>query len=103
MNIDNLAAELAAGHPGTGNYDQDAEIAADQLNAVNCTLVSETRVSELGILDAFANPDHAEAALAKLDTASETDNTLARALKYIRPGAGGFRAGSSGLLPPRRL
>ena len=31
-----LKAELAAGHPGTGTYNPNHEIAADQLNAPNC-------------------------------------------------------------------
>lgn len=35
--IAKLKTELAAGHPGTGAYDPDAEIAAGQLNAVNRT------------------------------------------------------------------
>ena len=33
--IPKLKTELAAGHPDTGAYDADAQIAADQLNAVN--------------------------------------------------------------------
>ena len=32
-----LAAELVAGHPVTGAYDADNQLAADQLNAVNRT------------------------------------------------------------------
>lgn len=32
-----LAAELAGGHPVTGAYDADNQLAADQLNAVNRT------------------------------------------------------------------
>ena len=30
-----LAAELTAGHPGTGAYSADSQVAADQLNASN--------------------------------------------------------------------
>ncbi|HUT92498.1 MAG TPA: hypothetical protein VMY37_23595 [Thermoguttaceae bacterium] len=37
MNIAALKAELLAGHPGTGAYDDDAAVAAGQLNAVNRT------------------------------------------------------------------
>ena len=37
MNIAALAAELTAGHPGTGAYDADLSVAAGQLNAVNRT------------------------------------------------------------------
>ncbi len=37
MDITALKAELAIGHPGTGPYDSDAELAAGQLNAVNRT------------------------------------------------------------------
>jgi predicted TIM-barrel enzyme len=35
MNIEVLKAELLAGHPETGAYDADNQIAADQINAVN--------------------------------------------------------------------
>ena len=35
MNIPALAAELTAGHPDTGAYNVDDQIAANQLNAVN--------------------------------------------------------------------
>ena len=42
MNIDKLKAVLAAGHPGTGPYDADATVAADQGNLVNCTEDVET-------------------------------------------------------------
>jgi len=35
MNLDILKAELIAGHPVTGAYSADDEIAAGQLNAVN--------------------------------------------------------------------
>ena len=35
MDIQALKAELAGVHPVTGAYDADAEVAADQLNAVN--------------------------------------------------------------------
>jgi hypothetical protein len=35
MNIEVLQAELLAGHPETGAYDADNQIAADQINAVN--------------------------------------------------------------------
>ena len=40
-----LAAELIAGHPDTGPYDADNQLAADQLNAVNRT---RNRVSATG-------------------------------------------------------
>ncbi len=38
MNLTVLKDELLAGHPDTGPYDADDQIAADQLNAVNRTL-----------------------------------------------------------------
>lgn len=37
MDYTALKAELAVGHPGTGDYDADDAIAAGQLNAVNRT------------------------------------------------------------------
>lgn len=37
MNLDDLKAELANGHPSTGPYDADDAVAAGQLNAVNRT------------------------------------------------------------------
>ncbi len=36
-NLDLLRAELDSGHPGTGAYSSDAQVAADQMNAVNRT------------------------------------------------------------------
>ena len=43
-----LAAELIAGHPVTGAYDADNQLAADQLNALNRTrTVTHLSASEL--------------------------------------------------------
>lgn len=64
MNIDYpaLAAELAAGHPDTGAYNVDDQLAADELNAENRTRnrsicqrrsllpVTISRAQELGLL-----------------------------------------------------
>lgn len=38
MNLSILKAELLAGHPGTGAYNADSLIAANQINAVNRTI-----------------------------------------------------------------
>ncbi len=42
MDIAALSAELIAGHPDTGPYDADAEVATDQLNLVNRTTNKDT-------------------------------------------------------------
>ena len=47
MNIDALKAELTAGHPDTGPYDADAATAANQLNAVNRTMLVALTMTEL--------------------------------------------------------
>ncbi len=52
VNIDALKTELTAGHPVTGAYDADAEIATGQLNAVNRTLPHAT-LTATEIFNAF--------------------------------------------------
>ncbi len=47
-----LKAELIAGHPGTGVYDVDDQLAADQLNAINRTR-NRTLVTGKVVKDAF--------------------------------------------------
>ena len=47
MNLNALAAELAAGHPVTFAYDADDATAADQLNAVNRTRLRSLSMQEL--------------------------------------------------------
>ena len=44
---EDLAAELASGHPDTGAYDADASVAADQLNAVNRSKTQAITSAEL--------------------------------------------------------
>ncbi|NBT31821.1 MAG: hypothetical protein EBT13_07945 [Rhodobacteraceae bacterium] len=42
MDIAALAAELTAGHPSTGAYAADPQLAADQINAANQTRIKAT-------------------------------------------------------------
>ncbi len=51
MDIDALSVELLAGHPDTGAYNIDAEIAAGELNAVNRT-TNKTSMTGSEILNA---------------------------------------------------
>ena len=51
MDIDALRTELVAGHPDTGAYNVDAEIAAGELNAVNRT-TNKTSMSGSEIINA---------------------------------------------------
>lgn len=48
-----LKAELLAGHPDTGVYDADDQLAADQLNVVNRTR-NRTTVSGRAVKEAFS-------------------------------------------------
>ena len=50
--LDDLKAELAAGHPETGPYDSDPKIAADQMNARNITRIRK-RMTGAEILEAI--------------------------------------------------
>ena len=56
MNYDVLMTELLAGHPVTGGYDVDNEVAAGQLNAINCTQNVES-VSGQEIFEAVNQAD----------------------------------------------
>ena len=66
-NIATLKVELDAGHPGTGAYNADDELAAGELNAVNRTLTRDTVTgseilnatddSEYGVLTAANKTD----------------------------------------------
>ena len=47
MNIDKLKTELLGGHPDTGPYDGDAELAAVQLNVVNRSYYESVGSAEL--------------------------------------------------------
>ena len=58
MNYDVLMTELLAGHPVTGGYDVDNEVAAGQLNAINCTQNVES-VSGQEIFEAVDPTDFA--------------------------------------------
>ena len=46
-NLEILRAELDAGHPVTGAYSPDAQIASDQINAINCTELVRITSAEL--------------------------------------------------------
>jgi len=56
MNIEVLKAELVSGHPVTGAYDADDQVAADQINVVNIVR-NKTSMSGRQIAD---NVDNAE-------------------------------------------
>ena len=51
-----LAAELVAGHPVTGAYDANHQLAADQLNAVNRT-ITVTHLSASELFEAIEDSD----------------------------------------------
>ena len=55
-NLQALRAELDAGHPDTGAYNADAQLAADQINVVNRTV----NVDSLDGDTVFAATDEAE-------------------------------------------
>jgi hypothetical protein len=55
-NLQALRAELDAGHPDTGAYNADAQLAADQINAVNRTV----NVSSLSGDQLFSATDSTE-------------------------------------------
>ena len=46
-NLEILRAELDAGHPVTGPYSPDAQIASEQINAINCTELIRITSAEL--------------------------------------------------------
>ena len=56
MNIAALKAELTAGHPGTGAYNADSLISAQQINAVNRSVNKTAMTGD----EIFANTDAAE-------------------------------------------
>lgn len=57
VDIEALAAELLAGHPVTGVYDADAQLAADQLNALNRTR-NRTSMTGSEVLNAVVKSEY---------------------------------------------
>jgi len=56
MNYTALKAELDAGHPDTGAYDVDSQLAADDINLVNRTRIKASMSGQA----MFENTDNAE-------------------------------------------
>ena len=46
-NLQKLRAELDAGHPVTGAYSEDPQIASDQINALNRSRINPVNSAEL--------------------------------------------------------
>jgi len=95
MNIEKLRKELAD-DPLKFNYaNLPIQDIADKLNEKTRTRVVEFRVTELGILNAFADPTDGEAVLLKLEAEATGNTMLARALRWMQPGGAGLDIGNN--------
>lgn len=83
-----LRAELSTGHPVTGTYSADAEIAAAQINTADITMTKpEARLTDLAIVNSLGLSRGHEV-LTALESRSNNDPLSKRVLGFLKRGGG---------------
>lgn len=92
MNIEGLISEIRNDPLSRGYSEMTRDQKWESLNTVNRSKVntSDTRVNELGLVNAFANPADGEVALQKLEAIGQANSLVGRMLDWLKPGAPGI-------------
>jgi hypothetical protein len=72
-----------------------ADLCAARCRAIAPKVTRQTMISELSILNLYANPVDAETALQTIETVGKSNPVVRRVLKWLQPGAPGIDIGDA--------